>query len=487
VTATRPDPTGDPTIDTEQEETMRPDRVIRSGTSRRRFLGTAGLAFVAARTTAAAAQEAAPGGVHVAGSDEIRAALVGCGGRGGSAVVDAFDARGARVTLTAMADVFPERIETVKRSLTEQFADRMDVPNDRTFVGFDAYRQAIDALPPGGIAIFATPPAFRAAHFAHAIERGVHVFMEKPVSIDGPSTRRIIELAARADAKRLKVAVGLMCRHCDRRQELLQRLRDGEAGELIAFRGYRSHTPPHNLDLAPGPEGTTELLWQIKRFHNFLWASGGVFSDYCVHHIDEVCWMKGAWPVTADAIGGRHYKGRISDQNFDLYGVEYTFDDGAKFFYESRLMNNCRQHFGVYGQGSKGAFTISTSGHSPAKPTIYKGQRADKDSILWTAEQPEPNPYRREWDDFVAAIAADQPYNEAVRGAEASLVTAMGRFSAHTGRTVTFQEMLDCPEDLTAGVEHLTMESPAPIIADAEGRYPVPNPGKYKFELRGDA
>ena len=466
---------------------MRPDRVIRSGTSRRRFLGTAGLAFVAARTTAAAAQEAAPGGVHVAGSDEIRAALVGCGGRGGSAVVDAFDARGARVTLTAMADVFPERIETVKRSLTEQFADRMDVPNDRTFVGFDAYRQAIDALPPGGIAIFATPPAFRAAHFAHAIERGVHVFMEKPVSIDGPSTRRIIELAARADAKRLKVAVGLMCRHCDRRQELLQRLRDGEAGELIAFRGYRSHTPPHNLDLAPGPEGTTELLWQIKRFHNFLWASGGVFSDYCVHHIDEVCWMKGAWPVTADAIGGRHYKGRISDQNFDLYGVEYTFDDGAKFFYESRLMNNCRQHFGVYGQGSKGAFTISTSGHSPAKPTIYKGQRADKDSILWTAEQPEPNPYRREWDDFVAAIAADQPYNEAVRGAEASLVTAMGRFSAHTGRTVTFQEMLDCPEDLTAGVEHLTMESPAPIIADAEGRYPVPNPGKYKFELRGDA
>jgi predicted dehydrogenase len=458
--------------------------------SRRTFLGAAG----AALATAAAAGEAdtpsatavPAGGVHVAGSDEIPAALVGCGGRGGSAVIDAFDARGGRVKLTAMADVFPERIAAVKRSLQERFQDRMDVPDDRTFIGFDAYRRAIDALPAGGIAIFATPPAFRAAHFAHAIAKGVHVFMEKPVSIDGPSTRRTLALAAQADAKRLKVAVGLMCRHCDRRRELLDRLRDGAAGDLITFRGYRSHTPGHNLDLAPGPEGTSELMWQIRRFHNFLWASGGVFSDYCIHHIDEVCMMKGAWPTKADAVGGRHFKGAISDQNFDVYAVEYTFDDGAKFFYESRLMHNCRQHFGVYGQGSKGAFTISTSGHSPARPTIYRSQRVAKDNVLWTAEQPEPNPYRREWDHFVAAIVADEPYNEAVRGAEASLVTAMGRFSAHVGRPVTFQEMLDCPEDLTAGVEHLTMASPAPVVADADGRYPVPNPGKYKFELRGD-
>lgn len=463
---------------------MSPDHRPLVASSRREFLGTASLALVS--TGVLRADGLPAGGPHVSGSDEIQAALIGCGGRGGSAILDAFDARGGRVKLRAMADVLPERIGTVKRSLAEQFPERIDVPDNRTFIGFDAYRQAIDALPPGGIAIFATPPAFRAAHFAYAIEKGVHVFMEKPVSIDGPSTKRIIELAAKADAKRLKVAVGLMCRHCDRRQELFQRLRDGEAGELISFRGYRSHTPPHSLDLAPGPEGASELLWQIKRFHNFLWASGGVFSDYCVHHIDEVCWMKGSWPVMADAIGGRHYKGKISDQNFDLYGVEYTFDDGTKFFYETRLMNNCRQHFGVYGQGSKGAFTISTSGHSPAKPTIYRSQKATKDNILWTAEQPEPNPYRREWDHFVAAIAADEPSNEAVRGAEASLVTAMGRFSAHTGRPVTFQEMLDSPQDLTAGVEHLTMDSPAPLVADEQGRYPVPNPGKYAFEYRGE-
>jgi predicted dehydrogenase len=119
----------------------------------------------------------------------------------------------------------------------------------------------------------------------------------------------MLELAKRADEKGVKVAVGLMCRHCDRRRELYQRLREGEAGELIAFRGYREHDPVHNLDLAPGRGEMDELLWQLKRFHNFLWASGGIFSDYCVHHIDEVAWMQGSWPVRADAPGGRHYRG----------------------------------------------------------------------------------------------------------------------------------------------------------------------------------
>jgi predicted dehydrogenase len=210
--------------------------------------------------------------------------------------------------------------------------------------------------------VIVTPesPAFRAPHFAYAIEKGVHTFMEKPVSIDGPTTRRIIELAAKATEKNLKVGVGLMCRHCDRRAELLERLRNGEAGELLSFYGYREHNPPHNLDLFPGPQGMSELLWQIKRFHNFLWASGGIFSDYCVHHIDEVCWMKGAWPVRAEAIGARQLRGKIDDQNFDNYGIEYTFDDGAKFFYTCQVMKDCDNKFGLWGQGSKSAFAIST-------------------------------------------------------------------------------------------------------------------------------
>lgn len=255
---------------------------------------------------------------------------------------------------------------------------------------------------------------------------------------------------------------------------------------MIAFRGYREHDPVHNLDLAPGvPKDMTELQWQVKRFHNFLWGSGGIFSDYYVHHIDEVCWMADAWPVRAEATGGRHFQGKMNDQNFDSYAVEYTFENGMKFFYSGRHMKGCEQKFGVYGQGTKGAFTISTSGHSPAKSAIYKGQRMDKDTLLWTADQPEPNPYRREWEHLVDAIVKDLPYNEAVRGAQASLATAMGRFAAHTGQPVTYEEMLNSPDDMTAGVELLTDESPAPLQKIADGQYPVPMPGKFKFEYRG--
>ena len=466
-----------------------PDRLVNpASSSRREFLGTTQrVAAVAAATGLSGtllSGNAVPR-VHAAGSGEIRIALIGCGGRGGGAAVDALSVPGAPTKIVAFADVFRDRVDIVKRSLTEQFKERVDVPDDRIFIGFNAYKQAIDCLRPGDIALFATPPAFRAPQFAYAIEKGVHTFMEKPVSIDGPSTKRVIELAAKADEKRLKVGVGLMCRHCDRRRELHDRLRNGEAGELISFYGYREHNPPHNLDLAPGPQGTSELLWQIKRFHNFLFLSGGIFSDYCVHHIDEVCWMQGSWPVKAEAIGARQLRGVIDDQNFDNYGIEYTFENGAKFFYSCQVMKDCDNKFGVWGQGAKGAFAISTKGHSPARSAIYKGQRMEKENILWAAEQPEPNPYRREWEHLVAAIIADQPYNEAVRGAQASLATAMGRFAAHTGKPVTFAEMLECQDDLTAGVDSLTDGSPSPLVADAQGRYPVPMPGKYKYEYRG--
>lgn len=194
--------------------------------------------------------------------------------------------------------------------------------------------------------------------------------------------------------------------------------------------------------------------------------------------------MKNAWPVKAEAVGGRHFQGKLNDQNFDSYGVEWTFADGAKFFYSGRAMKDCEQKFSLFGQGSKGSFMISASGHSPAKSTIYKSHSMEKDNILWAAEQPEKSPYRIEWEDLVAAILSNTPYNEAKRGAEASLVTAMGRFAAHTGKTVTFDEMLACPDDLTAGVESLADGSPAILQKGPDGKYPVPMPGRFTYEFR---
>lgn len=455
------------------------------GATRRQFLNAAGAAVTSTLATRALAADETPAAVHPGGDGEIRIALIGCGGRGAGAAVDALSVPQARLKLVAMADLFADRIEMKHKGLADQFKERIDVPGERRFTGVNAYKQAVDCLRPGDIAIFATPPAFRPPHFAYAIEKGVHTFMEKPVSVDGPSTRRMIELAAKADEKKIKVGVGLMCRHSDARRELFDRLRNGEAGELIAFRGYREHGPVTGMDLFPGPpQGMSELFWQCQRFHSFLWASGGIFSDFYVHHIDEVCWMKDAWPVKAEATGGRQVQGKINDQNFDNYAVEYTFPDGTKFFYYGRTIKDCEQKFGVFGQGSKGAFTISERGHSPAKSTIYKGQQMSDDAIVWTAPQPEKSPYRLEWEHLVAAILADTPYNEVKRGAEASLVTAMGRFAAHVGRTVTFDEMLASTDDLTAGVDDLTDSSPALLTRNEDGTYPVPMPGRFKFEYR---
>jgi predicted dehydrogenase len=248
----------------------------------------------------------------------------------------------------------------------------------------------------------------------------------------------------------------------------------------MSFYGYREHDPPHNLDLSPGPNGMDELLWQIKRFHNFLWASGGIFSDYCVHHIDEVCWMKGAWPVKAVAIGARQLRGKIDDQNFDNYNVEYTFADGSKLFHYGRTMGGCPDQFASYAHGSKGLAVISSESHAPAKSRIYKGQKQDNANVLWRAPKDEPDPYQLEWEDLIDAIRNDKPYNEVKRGVEASLVASMGRMAAHTGQIITWDEIMNSTHEFAPGLDQLTMDSVAPIRADANGRYPVPLPGINK-------
>ena len=173
--------------------------------------------------------------------------------------------------------------------------ETVTVPEDQKFIGFEGYKHAVDCLKPGDVVIFTTPPAFRWVHFSYAIQKGVNVFMEKPVTVDGPSTRKMLALADEADKKGLKVGVGLMVRHCKGRKELHQRIRDGEIGDLTLLRGYRMGGAAANT--GPKPESLTELMYQIQRFHSFIWASGGLFSDYNIHQIDELCWMKNDWPV----------------------------------------------------------------------------------------------------------------------------------------------------------------------------------------------
>jgi predicted dehydrogenase len=442
--------------------------------SRREFMQNTGR--VAAAT--ALASLAVPK-VHAAEDNTIRVALVGCGGRGSGAAADALSVQNGPIRLVAMADVFPQKLESSHRNLKREFSEQVDVPEDQKFVGFDGYQKALDCLRPGDVAIFATPPAFRWVHFGYAIQKHLNVFMEKPVTVDGPTSRRMLELAAESRKKNLKVGVGLMCRHCRARGELFDRVKNGEIGDILLLRAYRMSGPLATAFSTPRPAAENELMWQISRFHSFLWASGGCYSDFLIHNIDECCWIKDAWPIQAEALGGRHYRGNNVDQNFDSYAVEYTFADGAKLLLDGRVMAGCHEKFASYAQGTKGAATISQSSHTPSKCKIFKDQniRDRGGNIAWAFPAPEPNPYRLEWADLVDAIRQDKPYNEAQRGIEASVVTSMGRMAAHTGQVITYEQMLNCDHEFAPDVDKLVLNGPAPIQANSDGLYSVPQPG----------
>ena len=441
--------------------------------SRRDFLKTTGTV-----ATASALAGVTIPAVHAAENNTIQVALVGCGGRGTGAAANALDTKQGPIKLVAMADVFKDRLDGSYETLKKSHSAQLDVPKDRQFIGFDGYQKAIDCLKTGDVVILTTPPAFRWVQFSYAIQKGIHTFMEKPLTVDGPTTRKMLTLGEEAKKKNLKVGVGLMCRHCEARQELFNRIKDGEIGDVIMLRAYRQTGPVGTALTGPKPEGISELMYQIKNFHGFLWASGGCFSDFLIHNIDECCWMKNAWPVSAKGSGGRTYRGDYVDQNFDTYSVEYTFGDGTKMFLEGRNIDGCQQEFASYAHGSKGCAVISSNSHSPARCRIYKGQKFTRNDLVWAFPQPEPDPYQVEWDDLIHAIRKDKLYNEVRRGAEASLVTSMGRMAAHTGQLVTFDDMLDCKTEFAPDVDKLTLASAAPILIDTKSkRYPFPQPG----------
>jgi predicted dehydrogenase len=452
-------------------------------TSRREFIKTTGrIAAVSALAGVAVPH------VHAAGGDTIKVALVGCGGRGTGAANNALNSKGGPMKLVAMADVFEQKLNGSFESIKNQCGDKVDVSADHKFIGFDGYKKAMDCLKPGDVVILTTPPAFRWVQFTYAIAKGLNVFMEKPVTVDGPTSRKMFKLAEEAAAKNLKVGVGLMSRHSRALQELHQRIQDGELGEVILMRGYRMHEPAGSAFSTKWPGGEpNELLWQIQHFHSFLWASGGCFSDFYIHHIDHLCWMKNAWPIKAQAIGGRHYRQSPDgqpcvDQNFDSYSVEYTFADGTKMYMDGRCMYHCNDIYSSYAHGSKGLAIVSKANDCGMPSSIFKGQNPQRSNLLWTSkvEPAEQDPYQNEWNDLMDAIRNDKPYSEVKRGVEASLVTSMGRMAAHSGQEISYEDILNSDHEFAPDVDKLAMNSPAPLQAGPDGKYPVPMPGMTK-------
>lgn len=412
--------------------------------------------------------------LYAAQDHAIKLALVGCGGRGTGAVADAFAAKGGPVKLYAMADIFEHRLNRSYNSLKEKHAEKMDVPKERQFIGFDAYKKAIDCLSPGDVVLLTTHAAFRPMHFEYAVNKGIHVFAEKSFATDGPSLRRWMRAARLSEKKGLKVGVGFMWRHSQARQETIKRIHDGMIGDIHTLRIYRVHGP---VKCPPLPKDTNEIAFQLKYPNSFTWVSAGFYIDWHCHNVDVACWAKGAWPVTAQGFGGRCYP--QAGNQFDHYTVEYTFPDGTKLFAFSRHMTGCWQTYSDYAHGSKGSAVIMATLARP-KSKIYKSHRMEPDQMIWEFGKRDPSPYRAEWQLLLDAIRQDTPHNEAVRAGEADVAALMGRIATHSGQLITWDQVMASDFEFIKDIDNVTFNTPAPVHAGPDGIYAAPQPGITK-------
>jgi len=359
------------------------------------------------------------------------------------------------------------------KNLSEKYADKVDVPRDRQFLGFDAYRKAIDCLRPGDVVLCTTHAAFRAMHVEYAVEKGMHVFMEKTFAPDPGGIKRILRAGEAAAKKNLKVAAGVMCRHSTARQALIQKIREGAMGDIQLIRAYRMDD---GYRMGPFNGKENELHWQIRRPYQFLWASSGIFIELMIHQIDECCWIKDGWPVAAHGVGGRGPDSTDCSQNLDTYSIEYTFADGAKALVTGRYIPNCHSDFATYVHGTKCAAQFSGNIHAPTVQ-MYKDQRVANNNIAWRPERETADPWQAEWNVLLDAIRKDRPHNETKRAAYSNLAAIMGRAAVHSGKIITWEESLASDFKFCPNVDALTQDSPAPVKADEKGRYPGPTPG----------
>ena len=451
---------------------MKPLDRVSPSSSRRQFLVTSGQAVAATALAGALAQ---PRTGYAADKNLIKIALVGCGGRGTGAAANALSTAGP-TQLWAMADVFPRRVADSLAALKEKYPPQVNVTPERRFSGFNAFREAIDALDRGDVVLLATPAAFRPAHFEYAVEKGIHVFMEKSFAVDAPGIGRVLRAGAQAEAKGLKVASGLMWRHDPAREEVIQRIHQGAIGEVILLRTYRMHGP---VGLNPKPPGSSELAHQLANYNSFPWLNASFFVDWLIHNIDVCCWAKNAWPVAAQGHGARAARS-APDQMLDQYFVEYTFPDGAKLYAEGRHTAGCWDIFSDFAHGTHGSALIMEN-LAAANPRIYGGQVQTREHETWRYRGDPTDPYQIEQDLFFQAIRNDQPYNETERSARACMVSILGRMAADSGQWITYDDASASDLELAPGLDSLnSLDDPAPVMPDAEGGYPIPIPGQTR-------
>lgn len=405
----------------------RSDAGILSGDlSRREFL----------RTTAAAAVAAAAGtrfsGAYAGGSDEIRIGIIGCGDRGTGALRDALTAAPG-VRIVAMGDVFEARLKSSLQLIQGKFGEQVDVPKDRQFVGFDAYEKVL--AQDINYVVLATPPAFRPQHLKAAIDAGKHIFTEKPVAVDGPGVRQVLELADLAASKRLAVVAGTQRRHQAGYIETMQRIHDGAIGNIVAARCYWNQG---GLWHKPREPGWSDVEWMLRNWLYFTWLAGDIIVEQHIHNIDVVNWAMRAHPVKAISLGGRQVRtGSEFGCVYDHFATDFEYGNGT------HLISMCRQIDGCANSVSEAL--VGTRGNAQVDMYTLTGAQAWQRPDMGDTEI---SPYVQEHADLIASIRAGKPLNELRQVAETTLTAIMGRMAGYSGQLVTWEEALNSQESL---------------------------------------
>ncbi len=399
----------------------------------------------------------------------LQVGLIGCGGRGTGAAYQAINAEAGTVVLTAMGDVFPERLESCHANLTASLTadeeelggerlSRLQVPPERRFVGFNAFRQVIES--DVDVIILATPPAFRPKQLAYAVARDKHIFSEKPLAVDAPGIRSVLATAAEARSKGLSLTSGFCWRYNVRHQALFERIHDGAIGKLNAFYSTYNGTP---IGTHARQEGWSDTEWQLRNWHHFLWLGGDHVVEQAVHSLDKQAWaFRDVPPISVTAGGGRQARsGPESGNIFDHFNATFEYADGAKAFHMSRQMANCsnENHDYFYGEGGHAVIENWTPLHR-----IENGE-------TWQYEGESNDMYQQEHDDLFAGIRSGRIVNDGEWAAHSSLLAIMTRMSAYSGKTITWEQALNSTEDLNPGVIDWT----------ERGMRPVPIPGQTEF------
>ncbi len=405
-----------------------------------------------------------PFGAHSNVDDTIKVALVGCGGRGTGAAFDAIAAH-PRVKIVALADAFRDAVDNVYKVLSERHADRIDIPEDHKFSGFEGYKQAI-AL--ADVVLLCTPPGFRPMQFEEAVKQGKHVFMEKPVAVDVPGVRKVLAAAELAKQKRLNVVVGLQRRYQAVYRDTIQRIQDGAIGDIVSGQVYWNSG---GVWVRPRTAGQTEMEYQMRNWYYFNWLCGDHIVEQHVHQIDVANWVKGAYPVSFQGTGSRAWRtGKEHGEIYDNHAVELTYADGSVIYSQCRHFEGTSNRVDETFQGTNGRVFLSAS----------------NDGVLWDRKGNElynhpkrnnANPYQHEHVELFDAISkGDFRHSDGEYGALSTLTGVIGRLATYSGRVITWDEALNSNIDLLP--ERLAWDALPKVLPNQDGYYPYAVPGQ---------